>query len=57
VAPFSSQKYQVTGKPAHDARLVAAMHVHGISAILTFDRTGFSRYDGIEVIDPADISD
>ena len=32
--------YQVTGKPAHDARLVAAMQVHGIPEILTFDRTG-----------------
>jgi predicted nucleic acid-binding protein len=49
--------YHVTGKPAHDARLVAAMHVHGISAILTFDRTGFSRYDLIEVIDPATVAD
>jgi len=35
-------KYQVCGKPAHDARLVAAMQVHGLTAILTFDKTGFS---------------
>ena len=42
------------GKPAHDARLVAAMHVHGLTTILTFDRTGFSRYAGIEVLHPAD---
>jgi hypothetical protein len=41
---------QVMGKPAHDARLAAAMRVHGLTAILTFDRTGFSRYPGIEVI-------
>ena len=47
-------QYQVSGKPAHDARLVAAMQVHGITAILTFDRTGFSRYAGIEVVHPAD---
>ena len=39
--------YQVIGKPAHDARLVAAMQVHGIADILTFDRTGFTRYAGI----------
>jgi len=45
-------QYQVTGKPAHDARLVAAMLVHGLTAILTFDRTGFSRYSGIEVVNP-----
>jgi hypothetical protein len=29
---------------------VAAMLVHGLTAILTFDRTGFSRYSGIEVV-------
>jgi predicted nucleic acid-binding protein len=45
-------QYQVSGKPAHDARLVAAMLVHGLTAILTFDRTGFSRYPGIEVVNP-----
>jgi predicted nucleic acid-binding protein len=48
-------KYQVSGKPAHDARLVAAMQVHGVMAILTFDRTDFSRYPGIEVVHPADV--
>jgi predicted nucleic acid-binding protein len=45
-------EHRVIGKPAHDARLVAAMRVHGLSAILTFDRTGFSRYPGIEVVHP-----
>jgi predicted nucleic acid-binding protein len=47
-------QYRVFGKPAHDARLVAAMRVHGLTTILTFDRTGFSRYAGIEVLHPAD---
>jgi predicted nucleic acid-binding protein len=47
-------RYQVSGKPAHDARLVAAMQVHGLTSILTFDKTGFSRYAGIEVVHPAD---
>ena len=47
-------QYRVSGKPAHDARLVAAIQVHGLTAILTFDRTGFSRYAGIEVVHPAD---
>jgi predicted nucleic acid-binding protein len=47
-------QYQVSGKPAHDARLVAAMHVHGLTAILTFDKTGFSRYADIEVVHPDD---
>ena len=45
-------RYRVSGKP-DDARLVAAMQVHGLTAILTFDKAGFSRYAGIEVVDPA----
>jgi predicted nucleic acid-binding protein len=51
-------QYRVAGKPAHDARLVAAMLVHGLTTILTtiltFDRTGFSRFAGIEVLHPGD---
>jgi predicted nucleic acid-binding protein len=47
--------YQVSGKPAHDARLVAAMHVYGLTSILTFDKTGFTRYAGIEVVHPVDV--
>jgi predicted nucleic acid-binding protein len=34
-------QHQVSGKPTHDARLVAAMLVHGVTAILTFDKPGF----------------
>jgi hypothetical protein len=33
-------EHEVTGESSHDTRLVAAMQVHGISSILTFDRTG-----------------
>ena len=47
--------HRVSGKAAHDARLVAAMRVHGLSSILTFDRTGFQRYRDIEALDPADV--
>ena len=46
-------QYQMYGKTAHDARLVAAMHVPGLTALLTFDKAGFSRYAGIKVVDPA----
>jgi predicted nucleic acid-binding protein len=44
--------HRVVGKPAHDARLVAAMYAHGLTAILTFDQSGFSRYPGIEIVQP-----
>ena len=49
-------QYQVMGKPAHDARLVAAMQAHNLTAILTFDKTGFSRYPGIEVLHPEQVN-
>jgi len=48
-------EHQVSGKPAHDARLVAAMQAHGLTAILTFDKTGFSRYPAIEVVHPEQV--
>ena len=45
-------QHQVSGKKTHDARLVAAMNVHGITHILTFNSDDFSRYPGITVIQP-----
>jgi predicted nucleic acid-binding protein len=48
--------HAISGKLSHDARLVAAMQVHGLAAILTFDKTGFSRFPGIEVIHPAEVT-
>jgi predicted nucleic acid-binding protein len=44
-------KYQVLGKNAHDARLVAAMIVNGVDKILTFDQD-FVRFREIQVLDP-----
>ena len=49
-------RHQVAGKPAHDARLVAAMQANGINSILTFDKSGFSRYTGIEVVHPDNVN-
>jgi predicted nucleic acid-binding protein len=49
-------RYQVSGKPTHDARLVAAMQVHGLTSILTFNASDFRRYADIEVVDPADVA-
>ena len=43
--------HDVQGKPAHDTRLVAAMNVHGIGKVLTFNLTDFRRYRDIELLD------
>ena len=45
--------YQCRGKLAHDARLVAAMHTHGLTKLLTFNGVDFRRFPGITVMDPA----
>src|SRR5215469_11207086 len=43
---------RVFGVQVHDARLVAAMRVHGVSRILTFNEKDFARYSGVEAIHP-----
>jgi predicted nucleic acid-binding protein len=49
-------QYQVSGKNAHDVRLVAAMLVHGVTPMLTFNVGDFQRYQGIAVLDPQQIT-
>jgi len=44
--------HSVAGVKVHDARLVAAMHVHGVSHLLTLDEQDFLRYPGITVVHP-----
>src|ERR1700732_3414318 len=45
----------VTGVQVHDARLVAAMRVHGVGRILTFNEKDFARYTDIEAVNPRTI--
>jgi predicted nucleic acid-binding protein len=48
-------QHAVSGVQVHDARLVAAMRVHGVSHILTLNVTDFSRYSGITVAHPSTV--
>jgi hypothetical protein len=48
--------HQVTGKNVPDARLVAAMPVHGLTHILTFYAIDFARYSSITCLDPAAVA-
>jgi predicted nucleic acid-binding protein len=48
-------KYDVKGKPAHDARLAAAMLRHGLTHLLTFNVSDFSRYAEITAVTPSDM--
>ena len=42
----------VSGAQVHDARLIAAMRVHGITHLLTLNRADFLRYRDITVVHP-----
>jgi len=46
------RQYQVSGKQVHDARLVAAMKVHGLQNLLTFNDGDFKRYTEITAVNP-----
>jgi hypothetical protein len=48
--------YRVFGKSTHDARLAAAMMVHGVGSLLTFNLPDFVRYPNISVINPATVA-
>lgn len=47
--------HNVAGKLTHDARLVAAMRVHGVANILTFNTDDFKRFNQITAVDPRGI--
>lgn len=43
-------QYRVSGKQAHDARPVAAMHVHDVTHLLTFNSSDFKRFTSITAV-------
>ncbi|MFY9746424.1 MAG: hypothetical protein WBH45_05140 [Acidobacteriaceae bacterium] len=45
----------VSGIQVHDARLVAAMRVHGIEHLLTLNVGDFRRYEKVIAVSPQDL--
>lgn len=45
-------EHRISGIQVHDARIVAAMNVHQVSRLLTFDLHDFRRYAHITVVNP-----
>ncbi|HUI42474.1 MAG TPA: PIN domain-containing protein [Terriglobia bacterium] len=45
-------QHAISGAQVHDARLAAAMYVHRISHILTFNVGDFSRFSGLTAVHP-----
>jgi predicted nucleic acid-binding protein len=48
--------HSVQGKQVHDARIVALMHAHAISHILTLNGADFTRYSRITPIEPSSLA-
>jgi predicted nucleic acid-binding protein len=48
-------QHGVLGVQVHDARLAAAMYVHGVVHLLTFNVTDFSRFTGLAALHPSNI--
>jgi predicted nucleic acid-binding protein len=48
-------KHQVLGKQVYDARLVAAMRVHNLTHLLTFNIDDFKRFTVITAVNPKNI--
>jgi predicted nucleic acid-binding protein len=48
--------HSVIGVNVHDARLVAAMLVHGLTHILTFNISDFARYGEVTAVHPTTIT-
>ena len=46
----------VSGVQVHDARLAAAMHVHGVSCILTLNIADFGRFGNILALHPGSLA-
>jgi predicted nucleic acid-binding protein len=49
-------KHNVGGVQVHDARLAAAMYVHGVSHILTLNVADFSRFEGLTAVHPDSVN-
>ncbi|ALF53239.1 twitching motility protein PilT [Nostoc piscinale CENA21] len=47
--------YSIQDINVHDARLVAAMQVHGLTHILTFNISDFARYSEITAVNPSTV--
>jgi predicted nucleic acid-binding protein len=48
--------YQVSGVQVHDTRIVAAMRIHEVSHLLTFNGDDFRRFLEITAVNPSEIT-
>jgi|SRR5215831_1576602 len=47
--------HSLVGLAVHDAKIVASMHVHSVTNLLTLNDADFKRYASINVVSPNDL--
>lgn len=47
--------HSVKGAQVHDAKIAAAMTVHKVETLVTFNTADFKRYSSIKIMTPADV--
>jgi predicted nucleic acid-binding protein len=48
--------HSVSGVQVYDARIAALMKVHGVSHILTLNKSDFARYSGVTALSPWEVT-
>jgi predicted nucleic acid-binding protein len=48
-------QHKAMGKPSHDARIAAAMKVHAVTHLLTFNTDDFKRFTDVISVNPFDV--
>ena len=46
----------VSGKRAHDARIAAVLHAHGLDSVLTLSVKDFAGFEGVIALHPRDVT-
>ncbi len=47
---------KITGQDVFDTMIVACMHAHNVRSICSYNRTGFGRYPGVDVVSPGTLA-
>lgn len=50
-----AERYQVSGRQIHDARLALTSEMMGLDGIITYNKVDFMRYTGVNALEPAEL--
>lgn len=55
LGPYA-EKYQVSGRQIHDAKLALTCELLGLDGIVTYNKADFARYTTIRALEPSELS-